>query len=615
MNKLAKINSILWIGLFTAVQLFSVNIENNIKLHLIIAITIILGLTSLLGNQKKLSYTFSLVCILLLLDSMLGFFPGINENIKTWMEQGVILTCAYFYAINLAIVISDKEGLKFFTQNIIFLAVVILVCGLYEFFFLGTQPGRIITGYQNISSTIILASIPLALEIKNINKWLKLSYIILSFSVLILLFKSRFITLIAFLYLIYLIFKNINARHIYKIITLILLLIVICLIFINIDRFANLLVGNDIWLRLFIWDRLIIAGMNNFIFGSGFGKISIISNSSQYINPSIELIIGLNTFHSAHNDLIEKFIYGGVLSLLAHLFINGLIIFGYFRYRKFNEEKIFLVYLFLFAASLTDVHNSNLSSLIFFHTIQLYLIIKIYENHNIRDLFLKSISFLILIPSFYFLFFNRNSISHINLYQSVSNEMIRGVASENRILELDSLAPHFMRIDFIKMQTYLIYKQGENFNKSYFEGLLLNTQKYNKYFAPQIQVASQYYSFVNNDEKYLNSLSDFLYSIGVNFRFINISMSGDRVKVLVSDVKNIHFMHDHDQVRIFIPYSLLEQLKIVNSSFGKNKLSSDQISLQVNNFVYTGIGDSSEAKELLMKFLNGINQISEKFVF
>jgi hypothetical protein len=615
MNKVAKINIILWISLFTLIQLFSVNVESNLKLYIIIAVTIILGLTSLLVNQKKFSYLFALICILLLLDSMLGFGSGINANTKTWIEQAVILSCAYLYAINLAIVISEEKNLNLFAINVIGLSIIILLTGIYEFFYLGTQPGRIITGYQNISSAIILASVPLFLDIKKINKALRLIYIIICFAVIIFLFKSRLIALVGLLYLIYLLYKNINIRLIYKLSSFALILIAVYLIFDKVDRFSNLLTGNDIWLRLFIWERLIIGGMDNFIFGSGFGKISIVSNSWQYVNPGIELIIGLNTFHSAHNDLIEKFVYGGILSLTIHIFINGAIFFGYFKYRKYKEEKVFLVYIFLFIASLVDVHNGNFPSLIFFHCVQLYLIIKIYEGERGREFFLKLVSLGLLIPGVYFIFFNKNTVDHVKYYQNISNEMIRGLTNNDRISQFDQLAPHFMRLDFIKMQTYLIYNSGQNFNKNYFEGLLLDTQKYNKYFIPQIQVSSQYYSFTNNEDKYLNVLHDFLYVSAFNQKFINISLNGEDVKVVISKQNQVQITKEDNKLTMSIPAYLFEQLKLVNSSFGKHRLSQELIAKEIDSVVYIGSGDILSAKEVLKNFLNGINQLSERFVF
>lgn len=598
-----------------AIQLIANVEQQQPKLIISTMVAMILLLAALPLRKKKISGVFLIASLLTIIDCFIGFIPGINTMVKTWIEQSTTLTLATIISLLLIIGLDEENKIELFYKSILFIACLIFFSALYELIYLNTQPGRIITGYQNISSSILLISIPILLRIKNINQVIKLIISTIIFFVIVFIFKSRFSSIIGLLYFIYIALNLKQIKRYYKLVFILSIIAIIAIAFSYTNRFANLIVGNDLWVRLFIWERLFTAGMDNLLFGIGFGAIPVLTSSWQFINPSVELITTFNTFFSAHNDLLERFIYGGIISLIISIFLNVLIIYGYFKNKKYELNAELIIYLILWAHSLIDIHNSNLPSLLLFNFFQFYLIYKIYENSRFSLIHLKFTLPFLLVPGFTYFFYKDNIKDYVNNYQLTTNSMISGNFNEENILWVKKQSPHFMRFDFIDMQTYLMYNSGKNFNKAIFEQKLLSTRRYNKYYLPQIHVSSQYYSFINDDINLLAVYSDFLYYKLVNLRIINISKNPNNVQVRVSENKSISAINDNNTYVYFVPRAVLDELKRVNSSFGSSKLSSFFIQQNLDNFIYTGVGDSASHKIVAKEFFEGINTFSDKFIF
>lgn len=615
MKLLEKTNLLLLLASFTAIQLFNNISQFQPKLYVAIVIGLILWLFSLKIKCNKISKFFVFVITLVVIDSFFGFFPGLNMMSKAWIEQSTITTLAIFYSIYLVLGLREEKYLHIFYYVIIGLAFLILITSAYEFLYLNIQPGRMVTGYQNISSAVLLSALPLLMRLNNINLFIKLTALILFYLAIVILFKSRFSSVIGLIYILYLALFSKSFSWYYRLSLVFLSATAVIAGLYLTDRFSNLIYGNDFQVRLFIWERLISAGFNNFIFGSGFGNISILTSSWQFINPSIELITSFNTFHSAHNDLVEKFIYGGIVSVVISLCINFSILYGYFKNKKYELKTELIIYLILFSHSLIDIHNSNLASLILFNFFQFYLIFKIYEEGQLNVIYLKFLTIILLVPGFIFILNSNHFKDHVSHYKITANNMIAGNFNDSDLAKLDNMSPHFMRLDFIKMQTYLMYKSGQGFNKAIFEDKLLQTRKYNKYYVPQIHVSSQYYAFSGDKKNLLSIYSDLLYIKLVNSNLINISVGGDQVNVEVTESKNISMISSGKSTTLFIPKNLLEQLIRVNSSFGLHKLPNEFFQQDLNNFIYTGTGDKSKSKKAVVEFFETVNSFSDRFIF
>lgn len=234
---------------------------------------------------------------------------------------------------------------------------------------------------------------------------------------------------------------------------------------------------------------------------------------------------------------------------------------------------------------------------------------------QIINIIFRLLTLLILIPGVIYLSVGLKFKDHIKNYQYVANNMILGIFNPDQIKELDKSSPHFMRIDFIKMQTYLMYFSGKDFDQTLFNIKLLETRKYNRYYEPQIHVSSQYYSFINDDKNLLEVYSDFLYYLLVREQIIRISVSNNNIAVRINDEKNISIVESNGTYILFIPKALFENLKRVNSSFGTTKLSEDFFIQVLSNFTYNGSGDAVKAKMISKAFFDGINRFSQKFFF
>jgi hypothetical protein len=331
---------------------------------------------------NRINVIYSIMTAFLFTDIANGFLMGVNSESKAWIEHSVLITISTFYSIYLVIAVAEEKYLKLLYQSLIGLAVMIFLTSLYEHFYLKMQAGRIITGYQNISSAILLLSLPLLEKFQKIDWKIKLIFHVLVMLTVILLLKSRLAAIIGILYSVYYIL-NLNKNKIYYIVVILFLLLLVSFGFIKLpERFSSLIYGNDVWFRVYIWERLIYGGLENFIFGSGFGKISELTSAWQHINPAVELLSGYDTFKSAHNDYIEKFIYGGIFSVFIGFVINLFIIIGYIKKKKFELKIELIIYIILLMHALIDIHNSYIHSLILFNFFQFYLIYKIYERPN-----------------------------------------------------------------------------------------------------------------------------------------------------------------------------------------------------------------------------------------
>lgn len=321
--------------------------------------------------------------ILLFADILNGFLRGINSESNAWIEHSVVITISTFYSVYLTLVLGKEEKYqKLFYLSLIGLAVIIVLTSFYEHFYLKIQAGRIITGYQNISSAILLISLPLLDKFQKLDWKIKLIFHAVVMLSIILLLKSRLASIIGVLYSVYYILNLKNNKKYYIVVILFILLLIPFGIIKIPERFSSLIYGNDVWFRVYIWERLIYAGLENFIMGSGFGKISLLTSEWQHVNPAVELLSGYDTFKSAHNDYIEKFIYGGIFSVLIGISFNFAIIFGYIKNKKFELKNELIIYIILLTHSLIDIHNSYLHSSILFSFFQFYLIYKIYEKPN-----------------------------------------------------------------------------------------------------------------------------------------------------------------------------------------------------------------------------------------
>ncbi len=598
---------------FTAIQLLFNIHQQQQKLYISIVIASILWLISLRANSQKISGLFLLVCAIAIVDIYIGFIPGISSLSKAWIEQSTVTSLAMLIAILLVIELVNKKNIEVFYGTLIFLSGLILLGTLFELFYLKSQPGRIVTGYQNISSAILLISIPLINKIESINFRIKLIIIAILFLTIVFIFKSRFSTFIGLIYTIYLILDNKRINWHYKLIFGSFFVFTFTGAFYFTDRFLSLINGNDLWVRLGLWERLFTAGAGNFLFGVGFGNISVLTSSWQFINPSVELITTFNTFFSAHNDLLERFIYGGIVSVLISISINLLIIYCYFKNKKYELKNELVIYLILFFHSLIDIHNSTLTSLIIFNFFQLYLVFKIYEKSNFHTSYLKFSILILLFPSITYIYKKDDLRDHVAHYQVTANNMIAGRFFDSDISRIESQSPHFMRFDFIDMQTYLMHKSGQGFNQTLFETKLLNSRKYNKYYLPQIHVSSQYYSFISDERALTEIYSDYLYYKLINMNIINISFRSSGIQVVLYDKNHISMVDNQNSKVLYIPRNIFGELRRVNSSFGSLKLSDDFFVQNLNNFTYTGSGDAVKAKAATKEFLEGINKFSENF--
>lgn len=512
------------------------------------------------------------------------------------------------------------EKIKLLAQIIIVLTLLISFVGFIELFIFKKQAGRFLSGQQNISAVIALISMPSISYLLGKDKsYLNIAYQFLVILVILFLFRSRFALILSIIYISAYIYSTIKCRKLYKIGITFFVLLSLLILAINDSRFSTLLTGNDIYIRYYGYERFIKAIVDKFFLGYGLGTIHKIDAQYQNINPEIEILTGVFSFFSSHNDLLDKFVVGGLATGIIYIIINGYIFFAGLM-RIINKKcdnafiYIFITYLILLLQSLVDIHASNFNSLLLIYLFQaliLYSLVNVSLSINkfsgaiIHIIFLLPVIFLIILKP----------INYVEKY----NRLIQGIVFKLDISSdlnvLNTNIPHFSRLDTINQYNYLFNTPKENFNEKEFLKLTIHAKEFNRYYRPQIHLTSQFLSATQNQSELLKTYADIFYILSIENRYQTIANSSN-VLLEISNEKFIYFESFNNKISILIPVELFNILIKVNSSMGSLHITDEYI----DKTILSARGKNSlplkpEEKYLLNLFFKEINSFARPVIF
>lgn len=569
---------LLVVGLFL-VPTTNYLINSTINLNLIISITIISLWFLLIKESIKIKAPLLVVLILMGLDLITN---AIIIQDFDYLNIRYIVYIIISSVLALSIVSRSNENIIKFSVILCITSILIMVATIIGMVLQIPIYEKLYGFNQNLTAGILLLSLPMInyinIEIKNI-KLIKFFYKLITLIVIGLILKSRFSFLLGLIYILFEIFREENFSRSYKLIVLLGIVTISLLVIFNNPRFINLLSGNDILYRYHSWERLIFAGLNNFWFGSGFGSTSIIYNEYQNINPSLEIISGGKTFINSHSDIIEKFIGGGIFSVIIYIGINAWIFYQIYKNKNKNLKYLGYAYILIFMQSQIDVHNSHLGNLVLFTAIQFLLINSFLLNKEIEAnaLLIKAILGVTISLLIYFVLAAGNLKNHIQNYGEIKTTYYRANISE-QCQNLKNEAPHFIYLDTYCLHNYLINNTGVNFNKKIFESLLLDAEKYNKFYLSRLHLASQFYAVSKNDIELKKVYKELLYIILVNNRVIKINYDIEDLSFeVVGSKANLKITNSDKKILIEMSNGLFNDFRLINSSFGAYSIPSEVI--------------------------------------
>lgn len=600
-NSLEKMKIILIIAYFFIAQLMFQG--NNLYKLWPILILIILA-----SDLEKLSLRLFLVIFLIPIILYVNLIIEDSTNVEGWTFVNIHLCSAIFSYI----VVTSQNIKKFieeriFTKLIMYYGIAIIIFTILEYV-LGFPPGRTLLDSQNLTSTVILLTIPFIFSYIQDNKK-KYAYVILSLITIALIIKSRGASII----LIFLIFyylsrdlKNLNRLNKYAAIFTILIIITFSALYFN-EKFQDLITGNSLFYRLLAWSRYIELTLETSpLFGNGPSSIIVNFNKYQNIYPQIELISGLNTFVNPHSEWILFFSAGGIFALLIYLSINFYIIYKYIILIKNGkpgqfQRNVFICYVILIFSAQYDINNATYSTLILFYMAQAYLLKNIiYEKYINLNKYISG-SFLIILVAGSLLLQNKS----INIFSEYKDFAARSIAEKEVNSQIiDSVAPHFMISDTLKAINYL-NTAAENFNDYKFSNLIEEARNFNKYTEPSLQLGLQYFSFKRDNNKILSVLSDILYLTLVREGIINIAVPQDNIKVILCE--KLTYKYSKSNHTVCLTTKTLDNLILAASSFGKIEVESG---VEKN---FTFITDGDEINSMLSEVIKKLFLTLEVF--
>jgi hypothetical protein len=576
-----KLKFLIIIIYFIFAQLNFVNANHISKIFPLIPLILIIGLKNF---PIKMFFFLGTVPLIL-------FFSLLLEDVTN--SDGLTFLSIHLGSAIFAYLVVNSEAIKkylnfeLFSRLIIYFGIFIVLTTFIEFI-VGVAPGRIITGSQNLTSTTLTLIIPFALVYLKDYK-LRLLYISLTIISVAILIKSRGLSLIILIVLLYYLkdYLKYLSRNKKIIIFLLFIFFFLILIYFSNERYKDLISGGWLHYRIYAWLRLIhsVVDLNPF-FGNGPSNIIINFNQFQYIYPQIEIHSGLTTFANPHSDLIFMFASGGGILLVTYIFLHIFLIFKYLNKVKFIVENdyikaAFIGYLVLIVSAQYDINNTTFATLLFFYVLQAFLFKNIVEDKN---LYVNNqiLQVPLIIALSLIIYFHKFSINIIQKYDYYAQNL---VSSSSLVeWELGKYGSHFMVGDTLKAYNYL-NTAGDKFKQNIFENLLLNSRKYNRYYEPSIHMSIQYFSFIQNKDKVLELYSDVLYKILIQEKIINISFEPENIKVHLGGELKYESSFNHHTLTITT--DLLRELLLSSSTFGDYKF---EINSKYN---FNIIGDNS----------------------
>jgi len=575
------------------VKNFRIN-EENIYATLLVAIplSIELLINALHDNHNKIAYyDLSVMSISLI---FLYYFLSLNIEKR---EKNLMVGCAI---LSIALII-----LIFAIGNIIINFNGVIDSGAY------------ITGNQNISSYILLVSLPFlrTLPLKNLYK---LSYVFLVVLVICFIFKARIPSVIVVVYCIYLVLNlfNIKNSNILAFGLFLFGLIFISLLFFYNQRFSALL-NYDLYLRAIplmrVWESFTL---NNFIFGVGTGNIAVLIYSAQDLYPVLEIMNPGETYTYAHNFLVDRLVSGGILVFISYLIIYGLVVYRYIGIKDRNSQlqALFHSYSIGLLLSFYDVVHNSFSGYSIFILILGMLIINLFEfKIKLKKVFLLT-CLIFFIPAL--IFKNLENKDHHYDYNSIINRISLEKSFHQDIVSFSARYPHYAEID--ALDTY-----HRNFVGSYksdpngFQLAFKNMNTFNKYRNSRLHFSSQYYALLNLENDLVDVYSDILYRSLIVKKVVTPLY--DRQKISVKNINdgslNINFI-SQPCCTLNIPSDMFRQIKYVNSGLTNLKITEESIDFVAANATYSIDSKNSTRDTIVVKeFLRDVNKFSGPLKF
>lgn len=586
-DSIEKMKIILIITYFFMAQLMFQG--NNIYKLWPILILIVLAL-----DFQKLSLKLFLVIFIMPILLYVNLIIEDKTNIEGWTFVNIHLCSAIFsYIVVTTQNINKFIEEKIFSKLIMFYGITIIAFTLLEYV-LGFTPGRTLLDSQNLTSTVILMTIPFIFSYIDDNKK-KYAYVILSLITIALIIKSRGASIILIFLILYYLsrdLKNLNRLNKYAAIFTILIIITFSAFYFN-EKFQDLITGNSLFYRLLAWSRYIDLTLETSpVFGNGPSSIIVNFNKYQNIYPQIELISGLNTFVNPHSEWILFFSAGGIFMLSIYLSLNFYIIYKNIILIKNGkldqfQRNFFICYVILIFSAQYDINNATYSTLILFYVAQAYLLKNIIYEKSININKYISSSFLVILVAGSILLQNQS----INIFSEYKDFAARSIAEKEVNSQIiDSVAPHFIISDTLKAINYLNTAK-ENFNDYKFSNLIEEARNFNKYTEPSLQLGLQYFSFKRDKNKTLSVLSDILYLTLVREGIINIAVPQDNIKVIVCE--KLTYKYSKNNHTVCLTTKTLDNLMLAASSFGKIEVESG---VEKN---FTFITDGEEINSML----------------
>lgn len=528
-----KIQIILLIGYFLVAQLFGYG--NNIyKLWLIMPLILFVYLER--ADLKAIIFLMLMPVILLV-----NLLFEEQSNLEGWIFINIHL-CAAIYSI---IIVSNLDQKKYINEKniakLIILYGIFIVCSIIveRFLFISSPHlGRFLLGSQNLTSLTLLMTVPFAFLYIN-NKLLKYFYILIIVITVSLFIKSRGLSIILLMVIIYFLINESRIFSIkvkYTLIPLILITFAILFAYFN-ERFLELIYGNALHFRLLTWLRFVEATIQtNLFFGDGPSNVMVNFNKFQNLHPEIGLISKTDIFVNPHSEWVHFFSSAGIIGLLSYCLINFFLIYKFYNFSQKNNvdgftKAVFICYLILLISAQYDITNATFTTLIIFYMTQAYLYNKLFlfKIKYINQYLVAGIFAIILSFSIY------SQGKSLDLFEK-GNEHSLNIAQLKPTIDSDfeKLAPHFIYVDTLKTYYYL-NTAGKNFDEKTFEALIINSRKYNKYFEPSLHLSLQFYSFKRDSSEVLKILSDIVYFILIGENIITIGNDPKNIKVTLGN--------------------------------------------------------------------------------
>lgn len=480
----------------------------------------------------------------------------------------------------------------------------------------GVEVGRYLTGNQNITSYILLVSLPLLNYLK-ISDYMKFIYYILTFICIGFLYKARLASVIFIIYCLYEIIKYQSANY-FKFLLIILNIIgMVLIIYLN-ERFYHLL-GNDIYFRILPILRILLGyDSSNLLIGVGSGNFAPLFYSLQNTYPSIEIIFWKDVFIHAHNFLIDRLISGGGGVFALYLIIYGFIVFNYFKSYKTDHLKyIYHAFFIGLIFSLFDIVHNHLSAYILF---QIFTFIILSEsikfNYSSKINYLsKSIGLILIVPLLSLLLGYGNNGNHHYLYNRLVTNLNQKNLSDKELTGFIEKFPHYAEIDTINFY-YHLFRNNLQMTDS-MKHLLVSMNSFNKFSDKRLHFSTKYYSIENKEHELINVYRDIIYKIMVTKKFISPVTSVEKIIFVVNrESGHIVFNISDTNCYIDLPRDIFKQLKLLNSGLLGLKITDESINLVVSQASTTvDLTYKKRSIEVLTEFFATINNYSEPLKF